>query len=414
MPIPELKEAIEYASFEYYSKAMTVFNINTLKLPCPISLDELEHNSNTKSYQFLVRISHGLPHVIPAMELIDEIYSQYRELVAGFNAHFQITANSFDLDEHSLLQLIKIAVVFHDAGREGNNLDLWDEESAQACYNYLVNQCKLETRLAEFIADTIRYKDEEGKFKRKYPEGFFIRELVNMADTLEVIRTRNVFKPQFLPIAKHVTEKIMIERVIPELVVPHRIKIHSQGRLSKKAAIEYKSSDGQTYIDEARPKAGKDYTLIAQTYHDYCQEYDLAILDINENNLQKVFDRALNGINKYLNEHETGLQWTHNGFFSPRYHGALGLNRAKYYKNILGSEEIHPKEKIKALYALFATHDGKSLKEALLRSFNQINQGIILSQLNEMVKKLNETQSLKDINADVQDCVLGAEGLRVK
>ena len=83
-----------------------------------------------------------------------------------------------------------------------------------------------------------------------------------------------------------------------------------------------------------------------------------------------------------MDEHKTsGVQWTHNGFFSPRYHGALGLNRARYYARVLASE-APDHDKIKVLYALFSGLNGITLKETVLRSFNQVNQELVLKQLN--------------------------------
>ncbi|MBA2651798.1 MAG: hypothetical protein H0U73_05990 [Tatlockia sp.] len=443
MRIPTLEEVIDYVNFYYYSKPMSVVNIKTLQIPYPVSLTKLEADDD---YEFQTRISHGLPHVLSAMELIDEIHKTYIEHVDNYENHFDQIAEVFEIDPQDLLELIKIAVVFHDTARQGDGIDLWDEESADECKKYLMEQCQINEKLANFIADTIRYKDnpvEKGIVKplfdykygyksnvsssnQKYDRGVnpnfihlkadLIREVVNMADALEVIRTRDLFKPELLPIAQHesVTPKIMVEDIIPNLVVPHRNKIIEEGRLSKEGKIKY-SRDGSTFEDVYRPKPGKDFKKIANSYRDKCEHYDSVILDINENNLEKVFARAFRGITEYQKEHkESGIQWTHNGFFSPRYHGATGKNRAKYFADILNpaTSEASKGEKIKALFALMTSRDGQTLQETVLRSFNQTNHKIVLAQVKEAVKKLNTNESLQDINKDVQDHIFKGQGIR--
>ena len=73
----------------------------------------------------------------------------------------------------------------------------------------------------------------------------------------------------------------------------------------------------------------------------------------------------------------------HNGFFSPRYHGALGQKRADYYKKELSVDDTNAK--LKVLYALFTNHDGSTLRDEVLRSLNQVNVGIFVKQLDGLI-----------------------------
>lgn len=403
-----LSETVDYVNFYYYSAPMSVINLKTLQIPYPVSLTKLQKDE----HQFLIRVSHGLPHVLSAMTLINSIFDAYLTHLDTFNESFNRIAAYVLLTAQDLLHFIKIAVLFHDAGRKGDGLDLWDEDSAELCKKYLLEQCQLEDEVAGFIADTIRFKDNSAAFKNKYAyihvNVDYIRELVNMADTLEVIRTRNVFKPEFLPISYHVTPETMVNRIIPELVVPHREKILNEGRLSKEGRIDY-SKDGYSYQDAFVHTSGKNFALIAKTYHEACKQYDLSILDIHENNIHQVIERGLRGVQMYLDAHQTsGIQWTHNGFFSPRYHGALGLNRAKYYKNILASE-ASDQDKIKVLYALFSSPNGVTLKETVLRSFNQINQELVLNHLKDTMLAFNISDSPDTLKDSIHQHIKHAE-----
>lgn len=408
MRFPSIDEVIDYANFYYYSEPMSVFNIKTLEIPFPISLTEINHGV----YQFLIRVSHGPLHVISAMELINKIHKTYKIHVKAYEDSFNAVADSFKISPADLLRLIEIAVIFHDSGRKGDGLDLWDEDSAEALYRYLIDECQIEEKLAIFIADTVRYKDDIESFKKKYSnQAGYICELVNMADALEVIRTRDLFKPKFLPINKHVSAEQMIENIIPNLVVPHRNEIIEQGRLSKEGRIEYKVN-GQHYDDSAYvPTSGKDFAKIAKTYKEKCEMHSLSVLDITQDNLSQVFDRASRGIEMYKGEYkESGIQLFHNGFFSPRYHGDRGLNRARYYANQLSLGQS-TQTKVNALCALFTSQDGKTLKEAVLRSFNQTNHALILTQLNRIAAELNENNHHEKA---IQDYVIEADGFAIQ
>lgn len=412
MPIPSFDEIVDYVNYHYYSKPMTVVNIKRLQIPFPHPLRDLKTPDGER---FSVRASHGLLHALSAANLIDKIDKFYTRFVPDYTDLMNDSVRYFGIEREKLIQLIKIAVLFHDAGRQGDGMDLWDPASGLACKNYLIEQCDIAEYLAIIIADTIVYKDDKDKYVNKHSSRLplidFFRQLVNMADTLEVIRTRHVFKPKFLPLAAYVTPQQMVNEIIPGLIVPHREHIVKQGRFSKKGVISY-NSEGYEYDDrDFKSNPGKNFDAMAIAYKETVAKHHLSILNINEDNLDVVFEKAIRGIKTYQNENKVGIKFFHGGFFAPRYHGKTGSDRAEYYENILNSQETPTAKKLKALYALFASYDGATLQEEVLRSFNQTNLSRVKLQIANLLKDHCSVQSL---NTDIKDHVLKANGVRAR
>ena len=408
-----LKQAVEYANYFYYSKPMTVVNVKKVKLPIIPPLKKL---TTEEGYSFPIRSSHGLLHALSAMELVEKIDATYEKYIPEYKEALEAIGIRYRIDKDEFLELIQAAVLFHDSARQGDGSDLWDAESAEACKQFLIDEWQVNEELAKFISDTIRYKDDPEKFiaRHRFHRSVDVaRQLVNMADALEVIRTRDVFKVEKLPIAQHhdITSKIMVEDIIPNLVEPHRQLIIEQGRLAKGGRIEYNGDNCQP-IDSA--KADVDDVRMAAAYLDKCRKYDLSILEIDTNNFNLVIERALRGIRTYREEHKTsGIQLFHNGLFSPRYHGKLGRSRAEYYEDYL-SRDVSPAKKAVILYALLSSAQGQTLKDAVLGSFNQINREIVLAQLGMLVKMMNSNQGLDVINRHIMYIVSEADDLNIK
>ncbi|RUR15282.1 hypothetical protein ELY21_14865 [Legionella sp. km535] len=405
--IPSLSNIIEYVNYHYYSKPMTVINFEKLSLPIPTSLTRLKSNHG---HEFLMRKSHGILHTLSAMELIDKIDHAYTQHVVGYSGAIQEIANCFDIESDDLLMLIRIAVLFHDSAREGDGMDLWDPQSAEACKKYLLSICKLEASLAELIADLVQYKDEQDVFITKHQaihrDIDYLRQLVNMADTLEVLRCRDVFKPQYMPIANHVKPEIMLNTIIPELVVPHRMLIIEQGRLTRKARIQYQN-DAHKFDDTKYTIDSKTNELsIVEAYVEKARKFEFSIFEITEDNLDDVIDKVLRGINTYKDNYKSsGIQFFHNGFFSPRYHGSLGRNRANVFEAKLKHPGLTSHEKLEVLYALFTNNDGFTLRDEVLRSMNQVNVNVFVEQLKDLIGDMNNAQ--EKISTHIQDANCG-------
>lgn len=259
-----INETVEFVNYNYYSKPMELVNLNAVQLPFPLSLRKVlyqkypanqANSASERHYEFHIRLSHGLPHALAAMELFDAIHRQYQTHVLGYLEAMEAIARRFNISLEHFQELIQIAILFHDSARKGDGVDLWDEQSGDACEDYLKTVYRrknlVDGELIAIITDAIRFKDNALEFMSRHlthhPKIDLIRQLVNMADNLEVLRTRNVFKPKFMAIAAYVSPEVMATQIIPELVVPHRQKIIEQGRLSKAGKIEY--HEGEWTVD---------------------------------------------------------------------------------------------------------------------------------------------------------------------
>lgn len=133
-----------------------------------------------------------------------------------------------------------------------------------------------------------------------------------------------------------------------------------------------------------QPKSGYNDERIASAYIAKLQQYDCAVLEVDEDNIDDVLQRALRGIKSYIDEYKnkSGIQLFHDGFFRPRYHGQLGLRRARFYERVLENNDLDIQEKALALYALMACNNGgSSLREAVSKSVHQMNRTLFNTQL---------------------------------
>lgn len=400
MPLPitnRLKEAVEYVNYHYYSKEMTVKNYNHFVFPIPSALPII-NGDNQNDAAIPLRINHGILHASAAMELISDIHDSYKNNYGNYERILELIASHFEIEVATLLEYIQLAALFHDTGRKGDGIDLWDEISAQNCKKYMIENLGVAENLADFISNTVRFKDSakeflkahsaiSNKFDFKDNEIDIVRQLVNTADTLEVMRVRNDFNPNYLPIAAHQQPLAMQAEVIPNLVVLHRQRIIDEGRNRRAARIK---KCAPIYYDDSKyqpPKKGTDEQLYA-TYMRKNQMYDLTVENITLDNLDKVVQRALRGIETYINKNgEAKFRLYHNGFFGLRYHGKTGNNRAKFFQTKL-TNAMTNLEKAELLYAIFAFEDGRTLKEEIMRSFNNMNEASILRQLSTLLRNL--------------------------
>jgi hypothetical protein len=439
----DLGKAVEYANFHYYSRP--------LEIPYPGGLTKVSH----EEHSFQIRVSHGLLPVIAAMELIPKIYYTYLVSIDGFEQDFKDIAKHYDdVPVDTLLKIVQIAVLFLECGRLGEGQDLWNDISANLCKDYLENYCEIPKKLASMIVAALKFKDENSQFSQEYPGSAYIKEIIIMAYSLEELRASSIFEPEHLPIAKHVKPEDIRDHIIPKLVVPHRQRIINEGRLTKDAVIEYKfkyilkdenpiptidalddfllmgdlmdhipemvnerpktpqTISGRFSDESYIPKPGQDFQKIAETYAKTCQTYKLSILDINKENMHNVIKKALRGIEDYIKEYQNspGIRWTHNGFFSPRYHGTEGIKRAMYYQHALMDDTNGDSAKIRILYALLSCNKGQTLKEFVMQRFNQVNENTILQQLSKTMKEMSgDSLTISDHNDYIKSVIASAE-----
>jgi len=73
---------------------------------------------------------------------------------------------------------IRIAVSFHDAGREGNGKDLWEKQSAELCFQYLLKNGE-EENYGRLVANSIL---------RESNNRSITNQIVQDADKLDIMR----------------------------------------------------------------------------------------------------------------------------------------------------------------------------------------------------------------------------------
>jgi len=72
---------------------------------------------------------------------------------------------------------IRHAIAFHDSGRQGNGIDLWESDSADLCYSYLGSNGLNE-----------EYSYHVSRFIEKHGDWSINKQIVQDADVLEIMR----------------------------------------------------------------------------------------------------------------------------------------------------------------------------------------------------------------------------------
>lgn len=113
---------------------------------------------------------HGRMHICRAIIFGEWMMEQYQ----------QSGCNSLDFEG------VRLAIAFHDSGREGNGPDRWERESAENCFQYVIKYKKESSSEAEIIrAKTVAgyIYDLDGP-----PHWDVNRRIVHDADVLEIMR----------------------------------------------------------------------------------------------------------------------------------------------------------------------------------------------------------------------------------
>lgn len=115
------------------------------------------HEKNFDKYQI-----HGRLHIARSL-----IFSEY---IARF---YYETLKMSEIDFMS----IRYAVAFHDSGRQGNGIDLWENDSAEICKSYLSK--KYDSNFCDFTSSLIIKKNITTNINKK---------IVTDADVLDIMR----------------------------------------------------------------------------------------------------------------------------------------------------------------------------------------------------------------------------------
>ncbi len=159
------------------------------------------------------RSIHGIQHVTRVAMYIPI----WQKLFAEFGDK---RAQEFTPDDIHTLQIVAL---FHDAGREADGEDLWEEDSAILLYHYLVTVLQFDTENAELFATAI---------VRGEPNKPFTIEatLLHDADCLDIIRARKNFDSTYLGFYKEIASKNADAKLkMDELIAEAKKWIASQG-----------------------------------------------------------------------------------------------------------------------------------------------------------------------------------------
>ena len=190
------------------------------------------------------REHHGILHALGCVDLVPHIHNLYKKHVNDYETTITTIAERFNVTPEELLILVQTAALFHDSGREGDGVDLWDKQSSDNLYAFLRTK-NIPENLALFLRGTIVYKDHHEDFittSSKIAElsGVlstkldYIRQLVNMSDTLEVIRVREQFDCKYLPITAISGDKLSATHQLPndldDLIISVAKRVNEEDR----------------------------------------------------------------------------------------------------------------------------------------------------------------------------------------
>lgn len=70
-------------------------------------------------------------------------------------SEFMARYYAIELGKEIDFDAIRYAVSFHDSGRQGNGIDLWEDDSERNCNSYLINNKKYDSDRCEYISKLI-------------------------------------------------------------------------------------------------------------------------------------------------------------------------------------------------------------------------------------------------------------------
>lgn len=195
----------------------------------------VDRSQDTKHFEVtshkIPRVTHGALHAARVMLYVKMIHHFRLEQQDPKIFELRDLSNSLNISSSILLHLTQIAAVFHDSGRLDEGSDRWDKESAIHCLTFLVtNIIGLASNIAQIIANTIAFKDDEQAFlaagealgftAQQMNQFNYLRQLVHDADCLDIMRVKSTFKTNFLDMKASVRQEELIHfvKTILELI----------------------------------------------------------------------------------------------------------------------------------------------------------------------------------------------------
>lgn len=224
----------------------------------------------------IARYYHGIQHVSRAASYIPILANLYRR-------HQDAEALKLTAADIKLLQL---AVLFHDAAREGENVDYWDHESAILLYYYLTKTLKIPADKAKLFAEAVANKDasaeqhynelveEDGKliWKKSAPrEKNIYQKLVHDADCADVVRARNHFDANHLDFFNEIakcSEQAFDEMALFILEVRSLVEMHGDSYKRNDTDIKKKYEHESAYQAVVASIHHERYRLLPRLYAD--------------------------------------------------------------------------------------------------------------------------------------------------
>ncbi len=188
-------------------------------------------NKGYSRYRYVSpRLHHGIQHTARTAILVPVFANLYRR----YNDSRAIALTS------DYLKLTAIAALFHDAGREGEDVDYWNNDSALLLYFYLTKNLQLSHETAACFAEAIANKDSTNKFfqlneKLKWiqcpsRQKNIIEILLHDADCLDIIRARYAFEAEYLDFYQLIAKNnLTAQKDLVTLICEQRSIIDVQG-----------------------------------------------------------------------------------------------------------------------------------------------------------------------------------------
>lgn len=217
----------------------------------------------------IARYIHGIQHVSHVAIFTQAFINLYRR----YN-----DPDALKLTEEDT-KLLKIAALFHDSAREGEEKDNWEHESAIFLYLYFTRVLNADKEKAKLIAEATANKDihpneyfeieEDADGKITWKSGpvpydkethkNIYQKIIHDADSLEIIRARPHYKAEYLDFYKEIASKNkQAKQEMSHLITEARSLIHNRGdaygRMNLKIKIKHENEDGYIHalngIDE--------------------------------------------------------------------------------------------------------------------------------------------------------------------
>lgn len=205
----------------------------------------------------VARPFHGIQHVTRAAEIYGVVFTNL------FRRHKHPEALKLTPTK---LKLIKLALLFHDAGRENENEDLWDHDSGLLLYFYLtlVLGCSHET--AKLMAEAIANKDQSPHGYRELVENNgeltwvytaarpknILEIIIHDADCLDIIRARDSFDATYLDFFEQIVEQS--QKMPPDNVNQQAFKEMTKLRIEATSFIELQGDGRRTQNMEIKKR----------------------------------------------------------------------------------------------------------------------------------------------------------------